>query len=264
MSKKRISDEGKANRTLFHGMKVLEILSMDPQEQSIKNLSTELSLPESHVHRLLKTLVEMGYVSHSPRTRKYSVDLSVFKLTSALNYDSPLIFNSGPYLKELSHVTGGSAFLEVWRMNSCMTVASEVPRDLENHFFAKQLQQVDVLSSSGGRLFVSLLSLNPKNFSYRGSLEILERELDEIRKSRVSFVSDTNARPFVTASCPILAPDGGLLAAISVMIPKKIYRTDQKSSHLRILQSVSARFTEELKLTGRKSTRMSEIRIPDY
>ena len=71
------------NRTLSNGFKLLEMLSEDGGAYSVKEISAMAGLPSSNICRLLKTLVETGYLEQNPKDRKYRVSLKVLQLSHA-------------------------------------------------------------------------------------------------------------------------------------------------------------------------------------
>lgn len=71
------------NNTLSNGFRLLELLSQDGGEYSVKELSGLAGLPPSHVCRLLKTLVQAGYLEQRAPSRKYQVSLKLLALAQA-------------------------------------------------------------------------------------------------------------------------------------------------------------------------------------
>ena len=63
------------NNTLYNGFKLLDFLAVSAELVSVKELAEHFQLPNSHICRLLKTLVETGYVEQDPATRKYRISL---------------------------------------------------------------------------------------------------------------------------------------------------------------------------------------------
>jgi len=68
------------NNTLTNGFKLLELLAASNAERSVTELTEEMGRPASHVCRLLKTLVDIGYVEQNLTTRKYWVSLRLLTL----------------------------------------------------------------------------------------------------------------------------------------------------------------------------------------
>jgi len=71
------------NKTLVNGFKLLEMLSEDGRAYSVTELSGLAGLPPSNICRLLKTLVQTGYIEQLPENRKYRVSLKLLHLSQA-------------------------------------------------------------------------------------------------------------------------------------------------------------------------------------
>jgi IclR family transcriptional regulator, KDG regulon repressor len=69
------------NNTLRYGFEILELLAEHGRECSTTELAQALGLSKSQVSRVLKTLLEIGYVSQNPVSRQYAINLSVLKLS---------------------------------------------------------------------------------------------------------------------------------------------------------------------------------------
>ena len=71
------------NNTLQNGFKVLEYLAQRGDSCSVKEIAEHFDLPNSHACRLLKTLLETGYVEQPAGSRKYRIGLRILCLSNA-------------------------------------------------------------------------------------------------------------------------------------------------------------------------------------
>lgn len=74
-------------------------------------LSKELKLNKSTVHRLLNSLMYMGYVKQDEETLKYELTYKICRVADSLISQIDLIQIAKPYLKELSRKTGETVHL---------------------------------------------------------------------------------------------------------------------------------------------------------
>ena len=74
-------------------------------------LSKELKLNKSTVHRLLNSLMYMGYVKQDEETLKYELTYKICRVADSLMSQIDLIQIAKPYLKELSRKTGETVHL---------------------------------------------------------------------------------------------------------------------------------------------------------
>ncbi|HPO91723.1 MAG TPA: IclR family transcriptional regulator, partial [Victivallales bacterium] len=71
------------NNTLQNGFKILEYLASTAEAYSVKELAEYFKIPNSHACRLLKTLVQTGYVEQEKKGGKYKISLRILTLSNA-------------------------------------------------------------------------------------------------------------------------------------------------------------------------------------
>ena len=69
---------------VLHAVRLLEAFVDGPAEYGISELSRQAGLSKSTVHRLVTTLVEVGWLERNPTTDKYRLGLKLFELGSAV------------------------------------------------------------------------------------------------------------------------------------------------------------------------------------
>lgn len=99
------------NKTLSNGFKLLEMLSEDGGAYSVKELSSMAGLPSSNICRLLKTLVQTGYLEQNPKDRKYRVSLKLLQLSHARLKKLDLRRLGHPFAARLAEELKASVFL---------------------------------------------------------------------------------------------------------------------------------------------------------
>ena len=84
---------------------VLETLASDGPI-ALADLSRQLALNKSTVHRLLCSLIYMGYVKQDTDTQKYDLSLKLLSLSNRLLSRMDILEVVRPHLKKLSEKTG--------------------------------------------------------------------------------------------------------------------------------------------------------------
>lgn len=74
-------------------------------------LSKELSLNKSTVHRILNSLIYMNYVVQDADTLKYSLSFKFCRLSNQILSQNNIISLARPYIKELAELTGETVHL---------------------------------------------------------------------------------------------------------------------------------------------------------
>lgn len=77
----------------------------------LQELSSELSLNKSTVHRILNSLICMDYVRQDPESSRYSLSFKICGLANQILSKNNMIDIARPYLKELSSISGETVHL---------------------------------------------------------------------------------------------------------------------------------------------------------
>lgn len=96
--------------TLVKGLSVLSALAASDLPLSISSLSADLRLGKSNVHRLLATLVELGF-AQKDETRRYSATLKLWEMGSVTIERDGLRRAAQSVMRDLVQETGESVFL---------------------------------------------------------------------------------------------------------------------------------------------------------
>ena len=92
-------------------LRVCEVLSAQPDGQSVTELARELDFPPSTTHRLLALLRDRGYVRQDDGTSRYRLTLKVLDLGFRLLGRSELRLHAYPLLREYVLRTGTRCFI---------------------------------------------------------------------------------------------------------------------------------------------------------
>lgn len=103
--------DGKSVQSIDRAFDILESLSSDRNGRRLIELSEELDLHKSTVHRILNAMQERGYIEKEDR--KYKLGLQFIHLSSQFLNNIELKTEAEPYLRELSDKTGQTVFLAV-------------------------------------------------------------------------------------------------------------------------------------------------------
>ncbi len=90
--------------------RVLEILA-DNGEMGLMELSTELGLHKSTVHRLLMSLICMGYAKQNEKNQKYALTYKLVNMSGKILERMDIVEIAKPYLERLSAISGEAVHL---------------------------------------------------------------------------------------------------------------------------------------------------------
>ncbi|MEK7415393.1 MAG: helix-turn-helix domain-containing protein [Planctomycetota bacterium] len=163
------------NNTLANGLSVLGFLSQTAASFGVSELATQLKLPKSHVHRLLQTLVETGYVVQQ-EDRRYRIGLRPLEISCALLHNLPLRSAALPSLHHLAKTFGLDAFVAIPHQGAGLIVAA-VYADGRQRDPAASIGTTLKMGTATWKLFTACVS----DF---GSSPLTATELKQIRRER--------------------------------------------------------------------------------
>lgn len=102
-------------KTVVKGFSVLEALATGNGPRGVADLGRQLGLSKSNVHRLLETLMALGYVQRVNGAGVYDLTLKVWHLGSQIVARQDIKRLALPYLMELRDATRETARLSILR-----------------------------------------------------------------------------------------------------------------------------------------------------
>jgi IclR family KDG regulon transcriptional repressor len=116
-------------QTVHRAMSLLLCFDSAHREWTTSDLTAKTGLSRKTVSRLLKTLVEDGFLVLDKLTRRYSIGHSVFRFAYVWVSQASLARIAEAHLKRLTEATGETASLCVWNVNGPLCVAhADAPR----------------------------------------------------------------------------------------------------------------------------------------
>ena len=92
---------------------IIEVLAAYPKGASLQEISRETGLPKSTAHRLLSSLVTLGYAMQDSFTTHYRLTLKMFELSSGIVNDMDILSVAKPHLDQLSRRSGEAVHLVI-------------------------------------------------------------------------------------------------------------------------------------------------------
>jgi IclR family KDG regulon transcriptional repressor len=101
------------NNTLLKGLSVIELLSRSNRPLSLTQISKELGMGKSNVHRLMQALVETRFVLREEEGGSYAPSIKLWELGSAVLAKLDLRRHAERQMEALMALTGESVHLSV-------------------------------------------------------------------------------------------------------------------------------------------------------
>ena len=236
---------------------LLEFLSVNEQETSITEISKNLHLGLSTVHRILFTLKSRGYITQNLNTKKYRLGIRFLTLGCAVQSTKRLVERIKSYLRQLSQSTHETANLAILEGNEVIyldTIGSpevlrtEIMAGTRTPAHCTALGKV-LLASISDSEFESLYkrdeplsSLTSKSIS---SLEELKKNLKRVKKQGYAVDREEYKIGVNCIGVPIFGRDGEAIAAISITGPASRFTIDEMKKVKDILMTISKEISNQ-------------------
>lgn len=122
---KEFTRESNAVQSLQRAFALLELLAEFPKGAPLSVLAERSGFNKSTAHRMLSTLIAMGYVAQDDLSRYYRLTIRMFEVGSSVVHGMDLISIAKPYLFDLCHTLGEVVNLAVPDGNDVLYVYME-------------------------------------------------------------------------------------------------------------------------------------------
>lgn len=223
-----------ARRTL----RLLEALAAR-QPIGLDELAEVVGLNRSTTYRLLRVLQDEGYSERLPRGG-YRLGSAVAALVSGTPLHADLLESARPALRRLAEVTGESVGLHRRAGDLVVLVyGTESEQHALRHVFQAGESNSLLIGSAGNAILAALDEADRAGVLDRGGLppdarRVLERNLAEIATRGYAVSRGANHPGLFGIAAPVLPPEGGGTAALSVSVsgPDSRWTADRARRHV--------------------------------
>ena len=238
---------------------VLEAL-VEARQIGLADLSQKAMTSKTTAHRLLQTMVDLGYVEQDPETEKYGLTLKLFSLGArSLSEQADLLRAADPAMGRLSRATGESINLGildsredkvvyVHKYDAAFNLAMKSPLGLRNPLHSTALGKA-LLAFRDGAEIAELLARMP--LEQRAPRTITDRAklLADLQKTRDRGYAEEVEESEAGVRCmaaPIFNYLGHPIAAISISFPLFRFDEARKADYVDLLTNAGKAASEAL------------------
>lgn len=213
------------DQAVSRSLAILEALALAGAPVRMSRLSEQVGLQKSTVHRILQTLIALGYAEQEPETGRYGASLKLWELGSSIVFEHPVKRTAAPFLQTLHRDVGETVSLLAPSGGDVLYLERLVsPRPIR--FSARPGSRVPALLTAGGR---AMLAQSPDLEAAASSavlhagdqrnarVEDVLRDLQETYRRGYAISRDTPG--VISMGCAIAGRSGSPAAAISVSAP---------------------------------------------
>lgn len=200
---------------------------------SFSEIVSSTNLPKASTHRILKTLVEMGYLRYDPETGKYQGDLKLSCLGAEVTAHFDLKSYVRPHLMGLHKETGHTCHLGIRNGNVGIYLDKIESGDYGIKLFSEVGRNFPLHCTAMGKVLLAFMDREERRKVLRGKLKsftaqtitdasILGGELEGVRDRGYAIDREEITRGIMCVAAPVYSLEGDIVAAISLTFPSFI------------------------------------------
>jgi DNA-binding IclR family transcriptional regulator len=215
-------------QSLDRALEILKLLGSEP-EMRVTDLARRLEVHKSTVFRLLATLQEHGLVEQNPSTERYRLGYGLVRLAGSVVAELDLARTSRPVLEELASRTGETVNLAILQGDQVVNIEQiAAPNLVVNVNWVGK--QTPLHATSNGKVLLAHLAPDDRHRLLGHALprltartitepRVLEKQLTRVLEEGYAFTLEELEVGLNAVAAPVFAPDGRVLAAVSVAGP---------------------------------------------
>lgn len=221
-------------QTVSKAIEIINYLSKDTSNRGagITELSREMGMGKSTIHRILDTLLYYGYIDKNWETNRYRLGWALYSVGQRVPRQNQ-IYNLDPaYLTELSQKTGETANFGILKGTETIIISKIEGNSRGLHVGVQAGEREAVHATALGKVLISemedediraLFAGQPEFHRYtENTIANVDELIEEVRRVRVAGYAVDNQEFGVGLICmarPVRDYTGKIVAAISVSTP---------------------------------------------
>jgi DNA-binding IclR family transcriptional regulator len=230
-------------QVIARAAEMLRRLAAEPHGLTLIELSARVDLPRSTAHRIVRALSQEGFVRAAP-SGKLRIGPALVGL--AVSSRNDLRHEAGPYLERLSHELRETVDLAVLDAGEVLFIDQYTSRRTLR-IVAEIGARFPVYATANGKALLAAMSpeeaaavlpkrLVPFTENTITDREVLMRELDEARHTRISYDRQEHSIG-ITAVGTAVRDTVGAVAAITVVVPAARFKDSEAEIRAALLRT---------------------------
>jgi DNA-binding IclR family transcriptional regulator len=247
-------------------IKVFQVLETlcEGKAAGVSELSNQLGIKPSSMHRFLAVLTKLGYVQKNANSGKYFATLKIFQLGVSVRNKLSLISIARPYMEELGEMLKEAVNIAVFAQNSVVVIDRvQSPATLPTNIIVGQ--HLPAYCTAFGKILLAAMSakelarylktvtLKPLTAQTITQAPALREELKKISKNGYAIDNrelDENIR---CLSGPIRDESGKVVAALSFSGPTTRVNMVRLKTYIKTMTDISEEISQKLGYRKKKS-----------
>jgi len=244
-------------KSVGKALQILEAFNINRSELTISDLEEILALPRVSIYRFLRILLQRGFLTQNPQTRKYRLGIKVFELGSLVLKDMELRKAAFPLIEALSRTSGETVHLGV--LDGHQVVSIEGAESGYSLRFSLPVGKRVYLHSTGiGKAILAFLEDDeideviedqglPRFMANTITEPVdLKKEVQIIRERGYAIDNEENEPGVCCVAAPILDSSRNVIASISISGPSVRITGEAIPKLAKMVIATSQRISESL------------------
>lgn len=249
---------GARSEGLRRGLEILGLYSDVRCEWGITEISREMNLHKSRVHRAVKTLEDVGFLRKDPKSQKYSLGIRAYDLGIVAARHFSLTPEARPLMQEVADETKAAISIRVRDGSEIVIIESiESSGVLRVHSPPGARRPWDF--GAGGKLFAAYLSTSEVKMMIENhglgryteksitKEDDFFKELEIVRGNGYAVSEGEHIPGVISVAAPILNLRGEMMAAFLASLPSTGLSEEQRSKIISTVIMNTAAISDLLK-----------------
>jgi DNA-binding IclR family transcriptional regulator len=245
--------------TLKKAFRIIEdVVAHQEKGLSFSEIVSLTRAPKASAHRILKALVEMGYLYFNKETGKYYGDLKLSGLGSEVTSHFDLKNYVHPYLLKLHAETKHTCHLGIRSGNVGIYLDKIESKDFGIKLFSEVGKSFPLHCTAMGKVLLTFMGPEKRKEALKGKLQpytsrtvvrrlILEKELKTVRKNGYAVDHEEITRGIMCVAAPIQNREGNAVASVSATFPSYIDKDRGIEGEIQAVKRCASAITEYLR-----------------
>lgn len=216
-----------------------------------------LNFPKSTVHRILKDLTDIGYITFNTETKRYSGSLRLARLGAEVMSNFQLREHIRPFLLDLHQETGHTSNLGILDGVTGVFIDKVESKDFGIKLFSKLGGTFPLHCTGLGKIFLvyesdnllEQLIENPLEVITKKTIEnvaLLKEELSLVKRQGYALDNEEITRGILCVAAPVFGFDSKIVAAISIAFPAYIEKEHGIEREISAIKRYSKKISQSL------------------
>jgi len=242
-------------QSILRASELMEVIKVPDKEFTISDLSREMELSPSTIHRILQTLCKIRYVIKDERAHTYKLGPALISLGLVSQHNLCLLDFSKPILNKLSIKTDEDAFLIIKsEYKGLLLQESQSSNPLkivdkygyERYLHCGAIRKTLLAYQSDDFIKYYLSQVLTKDDAYpKIAPQDLISDLELIRKTGISFSHGEYIKNAIGIGVPVFDFNNNIVASIGIVFSDLRLKSDD---HLEKLKNIVKHYGKELSI----------------